>query len=95
MIKSNNNLINNKMAKVKEILDEEIDITEEETEQNESQYEKKWNKLIPKIIKAYPQFTKEELKHIEGSEHKRWALMMKKTGLSSDNLEKFLNSLEQ
>jgi len=83
-----------KKIKEKEV-EEEFYITDEETEQNESQYEKKWNKLIPKIIKAYPSLTKEELKHIEGSEHKRWQLLLKKTGLSSDNLEKFLISLEQ
>ena len=85
------------MAKKVEVteVEEEFDITEEETEQHESQYVKKWNKLIPKIIKAYPSLTKDDLMHREGSEHKRWQIMMKKTGLSSDNLEKFLNSLEQ
>jgi hypothetical protein len=84
------------MAKKIEVteVEEEFDITDEETEQHESAYEKRWNKLIPKIIKAYPSLTKEDLKHLEGSEHIRWALMMKKTGLSHNDLEKFLNSLE-
>ena len=83
-----------KKIKEKEV-EEEFYITDEETEQNESQYEKRWNKLIPKIIKAYPSLTKDDLMHREGSGHKRWELMMKKTGLSHNDLEKFLNSLEQ
>ena len=57
-------------------------------------YEDRWNALIPKIKKAYPVFTDEDLKYIEGSEHKLWALMMKKTGLTKNKLIKFLNSLE-
>ena len=59
------------MAKVKEEVEQEFDITEEETEQNASQYEIRWNKLIPKIIKAYPSLTKDDLMHREGSNHKR------------------------
>jgi hypothetical protein len=77
-----------------EVETDDFEITEKETEENESSYEKKWNKLIPKIIKAYPSLTKDDLKHLEGSENIRWALMMKKTGLSHNDLEKFLNSLE-
>ena len=79
--------------KIKEPEFEEIDITEKETEENEASYEKKWAALIPKIIKAYPMLTKDDLKHRHGSEHKRWEVMMKKTGLSHDQLEKFLNTL--
>ena len=85
------------MAKKIEVteVEEEFYITEEETAKHESVYEKKWNKLVPKIIKAYPSLTKDDLMHREGSNHKRWELMMKKTGLSHNDLEKFLNSLEQ
>jgi len=73
---------------------EEFDITEKETEENALTYEKRWEAAIPKIIKAYPQLTRADLDHKKGSEHVRWKVMMKKTGLSRNKLIAFLNSVE-
>ena len=73
---------------------EEVEITEAETEGNAAHYQKRWTAAIPKIIKAYPKLTKEDLMHNAGSEHLRFKVMMKKTGLSRDELITFLNSLE-
>ncbi len=82
------------MAKKINDTEEEVEISEQETEENALSYEKRWEAAIPKIIKAYPKLTKDDLKHLEGSEHKRWKLMEKKTGLSKPELIKFLNTLE-
>ncbi len=80
------------MAKVN--TDNEIEISVKETLENSLSYEKRWEAAIPKIIMAFPKFTNEDLKHLEGSEHKRWKLMMKKTGLSHEGLINFLNTVE-
>ena len=74
---------------------EEIDITEKQTEENALSYEKRWEAVIPKLIKAYPKLTVDDLKHRDGSEHLRWKLIMKKTGLSRPDLIKLINTLEE
>jgi hypothetical protein len=73
----------------------EQELLAEKIEEGKANYEMRWNAVIPKIKKAYPTFTDADLKHIEGSEHKRWKIMLKKTGLTRDNLIIFISSLEK
>jgi len=78
------------MEKVKS----EQELLAEKIEEGKANYEIRWKAIIPKIKKAYPTLTDDDLKHIEGSEHIRWKVMMKKTGLSRGRLIKFISSLE-
>jgi hypothetical protein len=78
------------MEKVKS----EAEVLAEKIEEGKANYESRWKAIVPKLKKLHPSFTDEDLKHIEGSEHKRWKIMLKKTGLTRGKLIKLISSLE-
>ena len=73
----------------------EQELLEEKIAEGKASYESRWKAIIPKIKKDHPSFTDADLKHIEGSEHKRWKIMLKKTGMTRGKLIQYISSLEQ
>ena len=53
----------------------------------------RWNAAIPKMKKAYPKLTDEDLNYVTGSEHNMLINLAEKTGLTQDQLEEWLDTL--